>query len=574
MSSARPFARLPRRGLAVGLVGSLLAAATITTASAQEDATTGVGTTVGSTTILDVDLGDLLQLRLIGEDGGTTTDPDAGDPVAFTRVLPLEVGSEVVPALDEVSIPGVESRSSGEEVRKETAIVDLSEVSALVPGLLDGTINPATLVAAVDEAGARGVLSTELADLSVLGGVVSLDSVSGVLGGVTGDAASMSNRLVELDALTVLDLSGVLQLLGLSLSDLPLDTVLGLVDGLGVLDLVADATGLDLGSIGDLEDAVATAQGTIDEAQSLLDGACTGAEDLLGQLGLVDCGDVAGAVDDIQAALDAAADDLLAVIDAVLGVLEGAALLDVDGVAAGVEATARETLDASVAEVTASLGSLRVGGVGVGLVDVDATVDEVLAVAADATGQISDLLGSVHPALADLVEVGLLEQATEVGGQDGATTAAATLTAVRATVTPPDLCDLLTDFDPGDSTGALIDDLGGTVPGAGAVTQVLDDLGSSVDCNSSELVPAGLVDGIAAAVTQPVTVRAGVVESASSFAVVASAPENPEAPPTPTLPRTGGTTSGLWLAAVALLAVVGLGGRRAVRLAVAPSRDR
>ena len=558
-----PFASLTRRPRALALSGSVIAAPVGVTSAAAEDEATGVGTTAGATTVLRVNLGDLLDLRVIGEDGGSSNDPDAGEPNGFTRLSPLTVSSEVVPALDEITLPTVESRSTGDEVRKETAIVDLADLSA-VPGLLGGTINPATLLAAVDDAGARGQLVTDLADLSVLGSVLGLDSVAALLGGTSTDTAAEATRQLGIDALTVLDLGGLLQLVGLNLADLSPEALLGLVDGLGVLAAVADATGLDLGSIDDLQDVVDGLQGTIDEAQGLLDGVCAGGEDLLGQLGIT-CGDVAGAVDDIQAALDAAAADLLDALTGVLEVLDGAALLSVDGVGAEVTALATDTVADSAADVQATLGAISVGGVDVGALGLDATVDQALALAGDTADQVNGLLGSIHPALANLVDIGLLEEETAVGGEDGATTADAAFTALRATITPPDLCSMLLDFDPDTSTGTVIDDLGGTVDIDGAVSGVLDELGSTVDCSGG--LALGLVDGVAAAVTQPVTVQLGSVSSSAAFGTSPTA-----APETPTLPRTGSDTGALWLLAAAALAVVGLGGRRALRHATIASR--
>ena len=103
-----------------------------------------------------------------------------------------------------------------------------------VPGLLTGTIDPATLRAVVDATGATGTADGAIRDLSVLAGLLALDEATADLGSTAhvGDATAV--RGLVIDHLEVLDLTALLEALGLSLGDLPLDVLLDLLDGLGL----------------------------------------------------------------------------------------------------------------------------------------------------------------------------------------------------------------------------------------------------------------------------------------------------------------------------------------------------
>ena len=110
----------------------------------------------------------------------------------------------------------------------------------------------------------------------------------------------------------------------------------------------------------------------------------------------------------------------------------------------------------------------------------------------------------------------------------------------------------------------------------GPVGDVLGDLGSTITCTSGAaaagtLSAAALVDGVASALTEPLTVEALSVSGASTFSTArrtpgtpgASTPGSPDAGQTPgSLPATGGEG---WLALAAVLGAAGYGVRRLLR---------
>src|SRR3954469_5777343 len=83
-----------------------------TIASAEE--VQGVGTGSVSATVLQVDVGDggnILSIRVLGDDGTSTTDPANGTPSSSTSLTPLTISSATVPALN-VTSPAISSHSN------------------------------------------------------------------------------------------------------------------------------------------------------------------------------------------------------------------------------------------------------------------------------------------------------------------------------------------------------------------------------------------------------------------------------------------------------------------------------
>ncbi len=570
-----------RRTRLLGVVAALaLVAAPLGLTASADEPEDGMGTANVSLTTLGAQVGDLLSLRLLGDDLVSTIDPAVSAPRALASVSPLEISS-VLEALNALAVPPVEVSSTGGESAETTDAVNLTSP------LSTGQILPAGLTAVVDDLGARGGLTAGLANLGLVAGLLSVDSVS--LNGAT-DAASAATEAVQgvtVDAVTVLDLSALLSMLGISLTDLPLDVVTDLLGELGI--------DLD-GVVGDLSSTVEALQATLDElvgvtgtitaelcqtldgvVGGILDpivnpgggGTLPGLDDIIGGLGgtlgfsaaqTVSCTELVGqTVDTLRQLIRT---DLLGLLQDALAVLNGAALLAVDGVTAELVATATDSVDTSVAGITAAIGDIHVGELTLAGLDLGATLGQVNALVNDVVGLVDGVLGTISPALQGVVDVDVLDQVTSVTEADGYVNASAVLTALRATVTPPDLDALLGGLgiaSAHDTIGGLIGELGGTVP-------VLDPLVAQL----TSLLGVDLLGALGPVVLEV----ASVSTSANHTTVAAQAPGGPGAPGSPTpvteLPRTGTPAAAAMLLGFVLLAGA-LGTRRWLRTGSSPS---
>jgi len=553
---------------------SALALATIApSAAAPAPAASGVGMSSGASTLLGFALGDgSLSLRLLGEDARTTNEPNTG-PLAVERVSPLTIGSTLLPALAALTQPAVETRTSGGEDVKNTSPLDLGALLATgpVPGVVTGTIDAVTVRSAVDAVGAVSSVTGSVKDLAVLGGLLRAGTASVGLGSTALVTDSGAERQVRLDGLEVLDLTALLGSLGISLGDLPIDTAVNLLDGLGlplpgglspdallsVVDGLLTDTAAVRGQIDGLQDQIddltsevasLTSQATAATAlvssltsqlgaqQTLLD-ACvidllcapiqTIVTALTSQLSAATASlasinsalstaqaQITSLTGQIQTLLDAAGgalDQLLGTLDAVTAGLDGASLLVVDDLVAGVTARADETLSTSVAAVSGSIGMVSVGGTPVGGLDLGATLGQVTALSDEVTSVLGGLLGTIDPVLGSVVSIDLLDTTTALDESGGITSASAAITALRATITPPDVCALISRLTSGsDTLGSLLESVGAiALPVAGPVADLLGAVGSTVSCNVAMGVSASsLVDGVATALTQPLQVEA------------------------------------------------------------------
>ena len=589
----------------------------------SEAATAGVGSSGGGTEALHIEIGDgALDLHLLNELSSTNNDALVATPEALERLAPLSVASSLLPALSSLSVPAVESRSTGAENTVDAPTIDLGSLGGPVPGLLDGTIS-ATLRSLVDADGALAALTGAADGVSVLGGVLRLGSLDANLGSLAATEQSGGDRSLSLDSVEVLDLAAVLQLLGIDVTDLPLDVVAGLLDALGValpFDLSPSAlvgqinTMLDdaQAQAGNVFAQVATLQAQLDAARNSIPGLTTAVtqaqaaadaqtpalqsqlDGLQGQLdGLVCavvpqlCADlnaqIATVTDQITALTTAvtSAEDALAaanalinqLVDQIQGLLSGLAdlvdpildlvapllddllsttLLTVNDLNVGVVAQARDSVANSVADVTGSIGSISIGDVTVPGLDALGTVDQVVALSDQITGALGGILAIIDPSLANLVDIDVLDRSTSIVANGAATEALASLTGLRVTITPPDLCGLLTRLGATPVTetlGGLLDSLGGVIPPLPVVGNVLGDLGSVLNCNAAATaagarVGADLVGGLANALTQPLTVEALTVGSQGAFTpAAAQVPTTTTTPGGPTTTTPGPTTT-------------------------------
>src|SRR5205085_847102 len=189
--------------------------------------------------------------------------------------------------------------------------------------------------------------------LSVAGGLLSIPSADVTLGTNAATAKASGTRAVSIPSIEVLNLGAVLQGLGITLADLPLDDLLALLDSLG----------LDLPNVTDPAAVVGLVSG-------------------------------------------------------LLATLDDTALLSVHGIQLGVVADATSSVESSVADVTGTIGSVKVGNITVpGLSGLDLTAPaNVLSAAGDTVSTaIGNVLSVVNAQLADLVDVDVLKISELVG---------------------------------------------------------------------------------------------------------------------------------------------------------------
>lgn len=542
-----------------------------TIASAAE--ANGVGRGDVSSTLLQVDVGQggsVLSVRVLSDQGLATIDPADGTPVSSTSLTPFSISSGAVPAVN-LSSPAVGTSSTGPEESRS-----FSPELPAVPAL-SGTLS-ASLSSVVDTVGARSGFDASLSNLSVAGGLLTVPSATVTLGTSAITSAASGTRSISIPSIEVLNLGAVLEGLGLTLADLPIDDLLALLDSLG-LDLpdVADPaaviatvdTAIDslqgetgaltaelcatvdgaLGGIGGLvgADQVSDAvDGVVDDATDVVDDVDDGVGGVLplaAQALPVSCDGITGTVEDLV-------DDLQALVGGVVGglleTLDDASLLSVQGIEVGLVADSKSTVDSSVAAVTGTIGSVKVGALTVpGLSGLDLTAAaEVLSAAGDTVSSaVGSVLGVVNAQLADMVDVDVLTITEAVAADGEYATATAAVTALTATLTPPSLLTgalAVTDT----ATGALAE-VGAAVP---AIAPVMSQLSATL----------GGLDVL----TAPSTITVGRLSSSSAFRPVsASVPAFTGPAPTGELPRTG-TDAAVPAMAAVLVAGVALGIRR------------
>lgn len=589
------FRRLAATAAIIAVVGTIAAPA-----GAAEGAR---GTGDASITGLSVDVGDLASIDLVELSSLATRDADRAGVtqdlaegtlslagVALSDFAELSIPPEPItvrrsadnPGSDEDSraaqtlrVPGDVSAASvaadrGSVIDLVNSLAGSSAPAIADGGVLAGSLEPLDLQAVFDDVQAAFSGGSRVADASALGGLVSLDGF-----GVTEqeswsevDQAGAAIRGASLDELTVLDLEAFLHLLGLSLDDLSLAHLTALAG-----ELALDPTGalgdLDLSTFDTWEAVRAQLDETRSDLQELVDLGETCDEltdplgDLLGDAGVV-CDELEEALDDVNDLLD----DLL---DAVEGVLSGAALLTIEDVAGEVRAVAEvdETATALTSALArGSVGDIKVGEVSIGSIDVDLTQDPLSTLQSewnelgvDATEALDDVVGTLGSAFEGLVEVQAVPVAVQNTGIDGQyATAEARLSLLKVEVTLPDSLPDPTDLVEG------LDDGGTTTTSSTTTTTQLPDLGLI-----SNVRPAGEALGQSVPLGQSVTVEVGVLSASAEHTrevEITSGGENRTFDsrtgfgdgPTP---RTGGET-GLVLLIAAVLVTAGWFGRRAL----------
>jgi len=540
----------------------------------------GVGSGTVGATLLRVDVGEgggILSVQVLTDEGRSTIDPADGSSVSSTSLTPLAISSATAPALN-VTTPSVGTSSSGAEDSKSVQ-PDLPDSPAFTGAL------GASLASVVDALGARSGLDAALSNVSVAGGLLSIPSGTVSLATKATNEHSSAVRSISIPAIEVLNLAAVLEGAGLSLASLPLDDVLGLLAGLGItlpdipdpaeviatvdaaLDTLAGETGALTTELCNTVDGVLGAVGglagtgdVIDSATDIIDDITGGAGDVGGGVpplpipGLsaqalpVSCEAVTGTVEDLV-------DDLRAVVGtlltSILETLGATSLLSVQGIEIGLVADAVSTVEGSVAEVTGTIGSVKVGKLtvpGVSGLDLTATASVLDAAGATISEAVGDVLGVINAQLADMVDVEVLSIQELVAGEGDYATATASVTALTARITPPALL-----------TGAALD-LDGTVGG------LLGEVATAVPALATVMSQLEVALGGLDVLTSVTTITVGQLTSASQFRPVAATgvpTGTPSGTPTGELPRTG-TDAAVPAMAAVLVAGVALGIRRYV----------
>lgn len=493
--------RKSRAAVAAFTTMTLLGA--VTSLGSARASATGVGTSQVSTTVLDVQLGDdgaVLGIRLLGDDARATIDPKVAAGAAHSRITPVAVSSDTVTALNKSS--GVkESKQPGGEADVTTGSVNLSEPAdgVTVPSaVLSGTLGLANLASEAAANQAKAAIEAKLTNAAAAGGLLSVDGVTSTVASHALATESSSVRSVKADKVVVLDLGALLAGLNILITDLPLPVVADLLDTLETT--VGTLTGAQLeAAVADLQadidavqdeidalDALSALPGTVEDTADTLNtiGATLGVGDLLTDDTVTDvtaitdpAAQLDAVIDELQLVVDGLTDDLADLLDEIVATLDGLALLTVNTVEVSVTTKAADTEGNSVADVTAKIGGIEVGGKalpGVNLIDalstIDATLDNV-----DTT--IENSLKTVDSRLGSLVDVAVFERRTGhgVSTADGYTKAVDGITALRVAITPPaELADIITTITgTAGSLGDLLTSVGSTLPTLDAAMRTL-----------------------------------------------------------------------------------------------------
>ncbi|HSH23613.1 MAG TPA: hypothetical protein VK975_06085, partial [Acidimicrobiales bacterium] len=160
------------------LLGTATAAAVLLTgplsaaALAEEPAAappTGVGSGLVRSTLLGVDLGDLLNLDILDDESLSTIDPVNGEPVSSAVLNPVKLTSSV---LGPLSLGTVATSTTGAEDRKSVDATTAGDIPLpIVSGLLSGDLS-----SIVDGDGARSSLLAGIGGggLDLVGGLLDL----------------------------------------------------------------------------------------------------------------------------------------------------------------------------------------------------------------------------------------------------------------------------------------------------------------------------------------------------------------------------------------------------------------
>lgn len=549
--------------------------------------TRGVGTSKATFSLLSLDLGDggsLLNLDVLLDDALSTIDSLVATPNAFSKLSPLSLTSSVVPALNGITagLPSFESRTPGGQGEVKGSAFDFSKGTGNLPllgalggvtGLVGGQLIPTSLTSALDDKGARSGLDAALANLSVLNGILSIKSVSNLLGTSAASPASAGDRGVKIDAISVLNLGELLKGLGLDLGNLPLPILNDLLKNLNLLG------GLPLAGAPDLLSAVTNLTGVIDGLLKTVSGSSGVVTELVKsvpvvsglvgtlptQLPVLGSGGNLTSIIPTTNLLEGTVGNLLTTLQGTLqGLLGGALnllgnlpLLKLNGADVNVATKAGRTLEDSAATAVANLGGLNVLGIelpGVDLASIGNLVNTV-------TSTLSGVLSLIDPSLAKLIDLKILNKVTDVSTAGGYNKALASFDVLSLDINPPTgILNVVSGLLNAGKTTSPLALLGGA--GVAQPAAALPLIGGNMGLLNGLLNPTGLVG----ALLEGLSLKIGTMQSTSELAATTVADPAPVLPAAPApqvteLPRTG-TDTGAFAAIAAVLAALSLGVRR------------
>jgi hypothetical protein len=462
MGARMRFVRVAAAATALLLLGA------VTSIGSAGAASTGVGTSNASTTVLHVALGNagsLLDVKLLADSAQSTIDSKtAAVSTAFSKLTALRASSSVLPL--DLTVGEKEARQPGGAAVVNGDAIDLANptgvagVPAALPSITSGTLSPAKLTSTVDAAGAASSLDASLVDLGVAGGLLSADAVSSKLSSASTSGVSNATRAVKVDAITVLDLGSLLDGLDILLTDLTPSQVSDLLETLGVEIPGVDPSTTLQDTIDDIQSQLAALDEALNTGIGLVDGTAGDIVDAIPGLGDIvgdtTIGGITGTpTEQTNALIDtlqAAAAELL---QTALAALDAAPLLQLNGVDVSVTTKAGDTLANSAAEVTAKIGSVTVGDNVIPGIDLLQTTTTINSTIADIEGQIDEVLQKVEVpliggtadqlvSLSDLVSITVGAPNRKLETVDGYNKATASISALSATITPPaNLADIV-----------------------------------------------------------------------------------------------------------------------------------
>jgi hypothetical protein len=579
----------------IGLVGLVVASLTGLSAGGASAAVSGRGTASSSITLLSVDLGNVQHLKVLTDQGQGTLDParlGLSGPQAFASLSAVDASgllnlSLPNPAM-KASAPGTSNASLAPlSVNFPGSALSLAGTSLpLAAGLIaSGTINPVQIQANQTDSAVSSVVGTTVPDLSVLQGLLDVKGVriAGLNTSATASASKGDTGIVGIDSVDVLSLQGLLGGLGLNLADLPLGSLTEILDQLGlsvpgvgslgslngssITELLNNVTGLlnvknglagaadcsaltglvnnNLGGLPDLTGILTGSNGLLGGLLGTL-GLSSGNSGLTGLLST--CSTVTSLVQPVLNIITPTLNNLLPTatnaVDGLLNVLDGAPLISLQGVNLSAVANASDTLADSSATTTADFGHILVGGKDLGVIDLNATIDQVNALKGSVLGLVNGVTSTLG--LGNLIDIGLLERTASTKVDGNYNVASAGLDLLRVSINPPAALGNLLQSVTANPLSGVLGSLGAVVPAdTGLATNVLAQ---------------GL--GLTSLLTQPTTIKVGSIGADADFTTavegqtVSQAPASGQTGPAGTLPRTGGT-DGAWYAALATISLAG-----------------
>jgi LPXTG-motif cell wall-anchored protein len=574
----------------IGLVGLVVASLTGLTAGGAAAATSGRGTASSSITLLSVDLGNIQHLKVLTDQAQGTLDPariNLSGPQAYASLSAVDASGMLNLALPnpplKATAPGTSNASLAPLAVKfpGTAVSVAGTGLPIADGLLaSGTINPVKIEASSGENSVSSIVGTSVPELSVLQGLLGIKGVNiaGVTTNASANATIGDSGIIGIESVDVLSLQGLLGGLGLnSLADLPLGTLTGLLDQLGlkavtgtlglgdltgggVLDILTGSNGLlttltnlvGVSSCGQLTSALGGVTtglpllGGLLNNGGLLGGLLTGlnlpVDGLGGLLAACNAGNFAGTLDTVTGTLEGVADGVL---DSLLGTLMGAPLIQLKGVSLSAVAKAADTLANSSATTSANFGHLMVGGKDVGVLDLNATVAQITALKDTVLGLVNGITSTLG--LGNLIDIGILERTAAVKAEGSYNVATSGLDLLRVSINPPaNLSGIISGLTANNPLSGLLGGL--QLPAVAGLP-----LGSDVLAQAF---------GLTSLLSTPTTIKVGSINAAADHTTdvagntLSGGPADGSLSPGGTLPRTGGT-NGAWFAALAAISLAG-----------------